>query len=292
MPVLLLTLVSLLAAQPAQTSIVDDVTKMSAATTNEQRFDTLTSMLKARNLPFTVEPFTIPKPIGREPRTEGRNVVVTLGDGDSLVIVGAHYDAARLPDGSLSKGAVDNAASSMLLIRAADAMRAEKPRVRIRFVWFDMEELGLIGSTQYLQKHAGERVTAMLNFDINGYGNTVVFGPSEHQGSVELRKTLMRTCAAESATCVAFPTMPPGDDRPFVKSGAPTLSVAILPALEVHQLWLMVNGGPNSGLAQGTTPPIIRTIHTPDDAPDKINEEDAARMLRFMTALLRAVSAP
>jgi hypothetical protein len=291
MPALLLLFLAALTAQPAQTPIADDVAKMSAAVTNEQRFETMTSMLKARNLPFTIEPFTIAKPIGSEPRTQGRNIVVTLGSGDDLVIAGAHYDAARLPDGSLSKGAVDNAASSMLLIRAADAMRTEKLRLRVRFVWFDMEELGLLGSINYLQQHAGERVAAMLNFDVNGYGNTILFGPSEHPANASLRQTLVQTCAAEAADCMGFPQMPPSDDRPFVKISVPTLSLAILPALEAHQLWLMVNGGASSGLAQGTAPAIMRTIHTAADAPDKFKEEDAARMLRFMTALLRAVTA-
>jgi hypothetical protein len=289
--ILQLTVLSLLSVQASQTTIADDVSRLSAATTNEQRFETLTSMLKARNLTFTVEPFTIPKPLGREPRTEGRNVVVSIGDGEELVIAGAHYDAARLADGSLSKGAVDNAASSVLLMRAAELMRAEKLRVRLRFIWFDMEELGLIGSTQYIQQHPSERVTAMLNFDVNGYGSTIVFGPSEHPGNVELRRTVVQTCATEGVSCVGFPQMPPSDDRPFVKAGAPTVSLAILPALEAHQLWLMMNGGANSGLAQGTTPPIMQTIHTSADAPDKIKEEDAARMLRFMTALMRSLTA-
>jgi hypothetical protein len=270
--------------------IADDVARMAAATTNEQRFETLTSMLRARNLTFTVEPFTIPKALGREPRTEGRNVVVTLGEGDALIVAGAHYDAARLPDGSLSKGSVDNAASCMLLIRAVESMRREKLRARVRFVWFDMEELGLIGSAQYLQQHASERVAAMLNFDINGYGNTVIYGPSEHAGNGELRKMLVQTCAAESASCVAFPQIPPGDDRSFVKAGVPTLSIAILPAVETHQLWLMMNAGPNSGLEKGTVPLIMRTIHTPDDTPDKIDEEQASRMLRFVIALVKNVS--
>ena len=287
---LLLPLVALLSAQPAPTPIADDVARMAAATTNEQRFETMTSMLKARSLPFTIEPFTIPKPVGREPRTEGRNIVVTLGSGDGLVIAGAHYDAARLPDGSLSKGAVDNAASSMLLIRAAEALRTEKLQVRVRFIWFDMEELGLLGSINYLQQHAGERTAAMLNFDVNGYGDTILFGPSENPANANLRKTLVETCAAEAARCIGFPQMPPSDDRPFVKMAVPTLSLAILPALEAHQLWLMVNGGGNSGLAPGTAPAIMRTIHTAEDAPGKIKEEDAARMLRFMTALLRAVA--
>jgi Zn-dependent M28 family amino/carboxypeptidase len=55
---------------------------------------------------------------------------VTFGAGPELVVIGAHYDAARLPDGSLSRGAVDNAASSVMLVRVAEALRAEKLAVR------------------------------------------------------------------------------------------------------------------------------------------------------------------
>jgi len=32
------------------------------------------------------------------------------------IVVGAHYDAVRLSDGTLSRGAVDNAASSVILV--------------------------------------------------------------------------------------------------------------------------------------------------------------------------------
>ena len=152
---------------------------MAAATSNEARFDALTAMLRGRGLTFAVEPFTIEKPLGREPRTEGRNVVVTLGESAEEVVIGAHYDAVRLADGSLSLGAVDNAASSVMLIRLAEALRAEKLPVRVRVVWFDMEELGLVGSAQYVKQHGADRIGAMLNFDINAYGNTIVYGPSE-----------------------------------------------------------------------------------------------------------------
>ena len=98
---------------------------MAAATSNEARFDALTALLRSRGLTFTVEPFTIEKPVGREPRTEGRNIVVTIGEGPEEVVIGAHYDAVRLADGSLSPGAVDNAASSVMLIRLAEALRTE-----------------------------------------------------------------------------------------------------------------------------------------------------------------------
>src|SRR4029077_9505641 len=154
----------------------------------------------------------------REPRTAGRNIVITLGAGAEEIVVGAHYDAVRLADGSLSRGAVDNAASSVMLVRLAEALTREPIGIRVRIVWFDMEELGLIGSAQYVQKHAADRIAAMLNFDINAYGNTIVFGPSERTDNAALRRALVRTCAAEDVPCVPFPQMPPGDDRSFVKT--------------------------------------------------------------------------
>ena len=41
-------------------------------------------------------------------------------------------------------------------------------------------------------------------------------------------------------------------------------------ARAAHQLWLMLNGGPDSGLADGFVAPIMRTIHTPSDTADKL----------------------
>ncbi len=277
------------AAVPQASGLVEDAGRLTAATTNEARFDALTSMLRNRGLTFAVEPFTIEKPIGREPRTEGRNVVVMVGEGTEVIVIGAHYDAVRLADGSLGRGAVDNAASSVMLVRVAEALRTEKLAVRVRIVWFDMEELGLVGSAQYLKQHASERFAAMLNFDINAYGDTILYGPGVSENAA-LRRTFVETCAAEDVACVGFAQMPPGDDRSFVKAGVPTISVGIVPAVEAHQLWLMMNAGPNSGLAQGVAPPILKTIHTPDDTPDKLSEETMSRMQRFALSLVRSVA--
>jgi peptidase M28-like protein len=239
------------AVQPE--TLVDDVRKLESADSNEARFDALTAILRARNIAFEVQPFTLEKAIGKEPRTEGRNVVASFGIGPEEIVVGAHFDAARLADGSLSRGAVDNAASSIILVRLAEALAAEKLPLRVRVVWFDMEELGLIGSRQYVKQNSA-RIVGMLNFDINAYGDTILFGPSEREDTLALRRSLLQTCAAQDIGCVRFAQMPPGDDRSFVGAGIPALSIGMLPALEAHQLWLMMNGGANSGLAQGMAP--------------------------------------
>ena len=288
-PLVLTALVTILQAAPAPApagTLIDDVRSLTSADANEGRFDALTALLKVRGLSFTVEPFSLDKPVGREPRTEGRNVVVSIGQGATTIVVGAHYDAARLQDGTLSHGAVDNAASSVILVRLAEALVAAKLPGRVNVVWFDMEELGLVGSAKYVERHAAEPPAMMLNFDVNGYGDTMLFGPAARADNAALRRAYVETCAAEDVPCVGLAQMPPGDDRPFVRAGIPTLSSGLLPSVEAHQLWLLMNGGAGNAVA----PAILKTIHTPDDVVDKVREESMIRVQRFALSLLRRLA--
>ena len=282
----LLAVLATLQATPSVDSLRAAVEQLTTTTTNEARFDAMTALLRARHIPFTVERFTIEKPLGREPRTEGRNIVATFGNGTNPIVVGAHYDAARLQDGTLSRGATDNAGSSVILAKIAESLMAQPPAGRVVLVWFDMEELGLIGSQKYVEAHAGDRISAMVNLDVNGYGDTLLFGSSRGAANAAPRKALLETCAALDANCVGLVQMPPGDDRSFVKAGVPAVSLAILPALEAHQLWLMMSG-PDSGLAQGKTPAIMTTLHTPADTIDKVDAGAMARQAEFVAALIR-----
>jgi hypothetical protein len=52
----------------------------------------------------------------------------------------------------------------------------------------------------------------------------------------------------------------------------------------------MVNGGADSGLAQGVVPDVIKTIHTSADTSVKVNGEAMTRVLRFVHALVTAVA--
>jgi acetylornithine deacetylase/succinyl-diaminopimelate desuccinylase-like protein len=237
-------------------SLVNDVRKLAVAQDNDDRFDALTQMLRARNLTFSVEPFTREKAVGSEPRTRGRNIVLTLGEGAEEILVGAHYDAIRLSDGSLGPGAVDNGASSVMLVRLAEMLSKERLAKRVKIVWFDMEEYGLIGSARYVEAHASDRIVAMLNCDIDGYGDTVVFGPPQGGDDVRLRTVFGQTCVDEA-----------------------------------HQLWLLLHAGAVSGLAQGTAPAIMRTIHTADDTVSKVDGVSMARELHLMVALVRRLTA-
>jgi hypothetical protein len=71
----------------------------------------------------------------------------------------------------------------------------------------------------------------------------------------------------------------------------PTLSIAVLPATEAHQLWLLLNGSPISGLTQSFAPAALRTIHTAEDVLEKVSGASMARMHQFALALVRRLSA-
>ena len=286
--VLFATLAALQTASPA--AMLEAVKPMTTATSNEARFDAVTAFLRARNVPFEVERFTIAKAIGSEPRTEGRNIVATFGPAGPALVVGGHYDAVRLQDSTLSHGATDNAGSSAILLKIAESLAAQPPAGRVTLVWFDMEELGLIGSQKYIETHPSDRIRAMVNLDVNAYGDTVLFGASRGTANAAPRQALLETCAALDTGCIGFAQMPPGDDRSFEKAGIPALSIAILPALEVHQLWLLLNAEPGSA-AKLAMPAILQTLHTAADTIEKVDATAMARQADFVLALVRRLDA-
>ncbi len=85
-----------------------------------------------------------------------------------LVIAGGHYDSH-----DIAPGALDNGAGVVVTLEAARALAAvARARGRgfartLRFCFFAAEEIGLLGSWEYVRRHAGEldRVRFMLNLD-------------------------------------------------------------------------------------------------------------------------------
>lgn len=274
------------AAEPLFANALADVARLQQAT-NEARFEALTAILAERSIAFEVEPFTI-EPRKGEPRTRGRNVVVTIPGSAPEVLVGAHYDAYRLSDGTLSGGAVDNAASVVILVRLAETLSRARPENRIRVVFFDMEELGLLGSAQFVQTHRERPMRAMVNLDVNASGDALIFGPRGGANDAALQ-ALRAACMAIAATCVEFPRMPVSDDVSFQNGGIPAVSIATVPAVQAHQLWLLMNGGKESGLQAGFIPQILNTIHTPADTASLVDREAMVRAYRVALTLIAAL---
>src|SRR5216684_1025233 len=109
------------------------------------------------------------------------NVIGYLpGSTSEYIVIGAHYDHLGLGEqfsmapslaGTVHPGADDNASGTAGVIELARTMAAEpKPKRGILFMTFAGEELGLLGSSYYVN-HPGlplDKAVAMINMDMVG----------------------------------------------------------------------------------------------------------------------------
>jgi hypothetical protein len=285
------------AAEPLP-GLVEDATRL-IQPSNAARLEALQALLRSRHLAFELQPFANDRRAS-DSREQGQNVMVTAGqagrDSGGLgdlgdLIIGAHFDAVALADGSLSGGMVDNAAGVVALTRVAESLGRRQLRHRIRVVFFDMEEIGLLGSRHFAQSMDRARVAAMVNLDIAGYGDTVFAGPSAAAGNAVVHDALRRVCSGDRFACVESPAFPSSDDRSFQTAGTPNVSLAIVPGIEAHQMWLLLNGGHESGLAADFRPSIVRTIHTSEDRASRLDAAAMTLAHDVVTALILELDA-
>lgn len=103
----------------------------------------------------------------------GNNIEGTLpassGAVDDILLVCAHYDSV-----SGSPGADDNGSGTAAVMALADIFSDYKFDINIRFVAFDGEEQGLLGSYEYAKEASsnGDRIVAVLNADMIGFALT------------------------------------------------------------------------------------------------------------------------
>jgi hypothetical protein len=81
-----------------------------------------------------------------DPNRDDWNVIAESkgGDKNHVVVVDAHLDAI------FGAGMLDNASGSATILDIAEKMKNVNPRNKLRFIWFGGEELGLLGSSYYV----------------------------------------------------------------------------------------------------------------------------------------------
>ncbi|MBU0616571.1 MAG: M28 family peptidase, partial [Planctomycetes bacterium] len=80
-------------------------------------------------------------------------------------IIGAHYDSVDNP------GADDNASGVALVLEAARIICQYDSGCTIRFIAFDREEQGMIGSQAYVDAHISDDILGMISADMVSYNN-------------------------------------------------------------------------------------------------------------------------
>ncbi len=80
-------------------------------------------------------------------------------------VIGAHYDSVSNP------GADDNASGVALVLEAARVLSNYDSQSTIRFIAFDREENGLIGSWNYVNDHWADNILGMISADMVSWNN-------------------------------------------------------------------------------------------------------------------------
>ncbi|WP_233489026.1 M28 family metallopeptidase [Blastococcus sp. TF02-09] len=92
---------------------------------------------------------------------------------DNVVMAGAHLDSVLA-----GPGINDNGSGSAAILDVAESMAKVKPDNTVRFAWWGAEELGLLGSTEYVESLTPEQLSDIalyLNFDMVGSPNFARF---------------------------------------------------------------------------------------------------------------------
>lgn len=99
----------------------------------------------------------------------GRNIIGSnpgTAQAEKVVIVDAHYDSV-----SNAPGADDNGSGTVGVWEIARLLSRYPAKKSMRFIGFDLEEAGLIGSIRYVTNGipSGDQIDAVLNFEMIGY---------------------------------------------------------------------------------------------------------------------------
>lgn len=262
-----------------------------AQPTQDGRLETLKAQLDAAGLAYEVEGFDGKRP----PPAAGYNVVVRLGPQNAAetgkeILITAHYDAVVLPGGKLADGAVDNAASVVAMIEVARRLEG-RTRHPVRLILFDQEELGLIGAQAWIAAHGIDNVAAVINADVNGNGDTLMYGLNNGPQSAFLVDAVKGVCAERAISCLDFPEYPPSDDVAFAMAGAPVLSLGHQPKAEAEKLRAFMLNPPTSAPDPATIPAVLMLIHTPNDTIARVEASTLALAADTFEALVLKVDA-
>lgn len=110
----------------------------------------------------------------------GKNIVAEIRAEKPLynseyIVIGAHYDHLGIKNNKIYNGADDNASGSAMLLQLARllSVNADKINRHIILIWFDAEEMGLLGSDHFAYNPMFvdklSDIKLMINLDMVGW---------------------------------------------------------------------------------------------------------------------------
>ncbi|MDF1744961.1 MAG: M20/M25/M40 family metallo-hydrolase [Gimesia sp.] len=171
-----------------------------------------------------------------------RNIIGIIPGNDpelkkEYVVIGAHYDHvgygkpsnSRGGVGQIHNGADDNASgtSALLEVIAAISQHKEVPRRSLMFVFWDAEEMGLLGSKHWVNypNIPLNQIAIYLNLDMVGRLNGKALNLFGSRSAHGLRSSAVKCNHRETGIKIRFDSAirPDSDHWPFYQKGIPFL---------------------------------------------------------------------
>jgi len=223
--------------------------------------------------------------MGRTQPRPTQNVVALLRGRDpalrdEYIVIGAHFDhLGRSPmfamdpeaGDAIRNGADDNASGTAAVLDLARLLKANPPRRSVIFVNFSAEELGVLGSSWFVNHPPVpiERMVAMLNFDMVGRlrnDKLIVYGTST---ATELKAIVDSANAAPAGGTAMFRISGGGDG--YGPSDQSSFYAKDIPVLHFFT-------------------DLHEDYHRATDDADKINAGGEARVVELALRVARAVA--
>jgi len=138
---------------------------------------------------------------------------------DVEIILCAHADSV-----ADSPGAIDNGAGCIELLGLLSYFAKNKPRLSMKFCFFGSEELGLLGSHAFVEKHVEElhRIPLVVNLDLGGD----IFGDNKAivTGSRELAEYIDSRSKIRGHGLKVTRDIYSSDNMPFARHGIQAIS--------------------------------------------------------------------
>jgi len=148
-----------------------------------------------------------------------QNVVARPPSGDCSLVAGGHYDS--VPAGP---GANDNASGTAVVLEMARTRAAAKKLNGVCYVLFGSEEIGLVGSANYLAALAPDQRSAiknMLNFDMLAVGSDWPFAGSKELTDLAAAEAQKR--GLSFSVSLELPQNAGSDHANFIQNGIPAV---------------------------------------------------------------------
>jgi peptidase M28-like protein len=188
------------------------------------------------------------------------NVICTLpGTGDSVIIIGAHFDHVKRGD-----GVVDDWSGAGLLPSLYQSLKGDPRTHTIVFIGFSGEEQGLVGSDFYVKQLAPEQIAkirVMIDLDCLGLGPTNIWLRHSDEKLANVLNSIANSMGLKLAV-VNADQVGDEDSTSFRKRGVPTVML--------------------HSITQGTLP----LIHSDRDTLDAIRSDDYYDSYRLLASYL------